>query len=480
MKRKEWLHWGVWLLTAAALLGYWLLPISGGVVVWQGESAPWPWPLIQLEPSMPRAGQPLTIRVTDEHPRVHVALTINGAAQPVSMWGKVAEGRWGWTWEVIAPAASSYEVVFYSDCHEGCVERGRAQIGTVATPTVPVTPTKLCVVFPNPERDWHNRSGWGVEVAYVKLADDPYWGLDGLAQRVYQDQAAGLRVLVRVDYAQGQSLPGEANYLELDDYLAYMRRLARDQRFRDGVYGYIIGADLNVGQTGVSPAWYARLFNGYGEAVSHSDNVVQTVRAENPTVRLLVGPVRPWCMDRDGEKRAAINVPWLNYMNTLAAALDEGGQAKAGAGIALARPDGFDIQAPGHPESPEMRGRSRAEEPRLDLARAEWKGAQAGFGVYRDWLTIINSYEGLAGLPVYIISTNTYDRESNIPPAQNYPQGWLSTAAAVIDGEPQVQALCWFMDDFPDTEEWDYFSLTRHPGRLVDAAEEFDRLLRGQ
>jgi hypothetical protein len=286
-------------------------------------------------------------------------------------------------------------------------------------------------------------------------------------------------VLVRVDYAQGQSLPGEGNYLELDGYLAYMQRLARDQRLRDGVYGYIIGADLNVGKTGVSPAWYARLFNGYGEAVSHSDNVVQTVRAENPTVRLLVGPVRPWCVDRDGEKKAAIDAPWLNYMNTLAAALDEGGRAKAEAGIALARPDGFDVQAPGHPESPELRGRSRAEEPRLELPRAEWNGAQAGFRVYRDWLKIINSYEGLAGMPVYIISTNTYDREANIPPAQNYPQGWLSAAAAVIDAEPQVQALCWFMDDFPDTEEWDYFSLTRHPGRLVDAAEEFDRLLRG-
>jgi hypothetical protein len=81
---------------------------------------------------------------------------------------------------------------------------------------------------------------------------------------------------------------------------------------------------------------------------------------------------------------------------------------------------------------------------------------------------------------VYIISTNTFDREANIPPAQNYPRGWLTTAAQVIAGEPQIVALCWFMDDFPHGEEWDYFSLTEHPGRLVDAAEEFDSLLRAE
>jgi hypothetical protein len=101
-----------------------------------------------------------------------------------------------------------------------------------------------------------------------------------------------------------------------------------------------------------------------------------------------------------------------------------------------------------------------------------------GFQVYRDWLKIINASETMRGLPIYIVSTNTFDREAGVPPAQNYPQGWLTTALGVVNAEPQVQALCWFLDEFPHSEQWDYFSLTRHPGRLVDAAEEFDWLLR--
>jgi len=158
--------------------------------------------------------------------------------------------------------------------------------------------------------------------------------------------------------------------------------------------------------------------------------------------------------------------------------LDETAQAKSAAGIPLAAPDGFDVQAPGRPDAPEMAGVARAEEPRTDLPRAAWGGVQAGFRVYREWLALINTYPTTRGAPVYIISTNTFDREAGVPPAQNYPRGWLTTAAEVIAAEPQVVALCWFMDEYVHTDEWYWFSLTEHPGRLVDAAEEFDALLR--
>jgi hypothetical protein len=47
----------------------------------------------------------------------------------------------------------------------------------------------------------------------------------------------------------------------------------------------------------------------------------------------------------------------------------------------------------------------------------------------------------------------------------------------VINHEPQIKSLCWFIDDFPNDRQWDLFSLTQHPGRLIDAAEEFDQLL---
>ncbi len=65
-----------------------------------------------------------------------------------------------------------------------------------------------------------------------------------------------------------------------------------------------------------------------------------------------------------------------------------------------------------------------------------------------------------------------------MPPAQNYPRGWLTAALAEINAEPQVRALCWFLDeDRSGDDRWDYFSLTRQPGRLLDAAEELDALL---
>ncbi|MDA8186680.1 MAG: hypothetical protein M0T85_00870 [Dehalococcoidales bacterium] len=128
------------------------------------------------------------------------------------------------------------------------------------------------------------------------------------------------------------------------------------------------------------------------------------------------------------------------------AALDEGTRAKATAGTSLAAPDGFAIQAPGRPNALELAGRGGAEEPRLDLRRAAWEEAQIGFRVYQDWLGIINGYKTTRGLPVYITSANTFAPDDGTPPAQNYPRGWLTAALEVIDQEPQVQALAWFID----------------------------------
>ena len=228
----------------------------------------------------------------------------------------------------------------------------------------------------------------------------------------------------------------------------------------------------------MTPQWYARVMNGYGEPVTHIDNAVQAIRAENPQMRVLVGPVRPWNGDQDGDRRYSPDVPWLNYMNTLVYALDHSARVKSEAGIPLAAPDGFALHTPGHPEAPELRGTPPEQEPRTDLRRDAWGGAQAGFRVYRDWLAIVNAYPSTRGLPVYITSTNTFVSQTGIPPAQNYPQGWLTAAMAEINEQPQVHALCWFLDaDRSGDARWNWFSLAERPGRLVYAAEEFDALL---
>lgn len=146
-------------------------------------------------------------------------------------------------------------------------------------------------------------------------------------------------------------------------------------------------------------------------------------------------------------------------------------------GIPFAAPDGFAVQAPGRPDASELGGVGSTE-PQADLSRSEWNGAQAGFRVYREWLDIINGYPSTRGLPVYITSANTFIPAVGVPPAQNYPRGWLTSALAVVNGEPQIQALCWFLDDLPGDTQWENFSLSRRRGRLVDAAEEFDELLK--
>lgn len=485
MARKVLRHKVWWLVGAAVVLvAYWFLPISGQVLVLNDVGQGVAWPRFDLDGASQPPGSEVTVAVTDVNPWTFVHLLVDGVPADALGTATAHADTWTWRWTYRIPD-DAYTLVFYYDCHTGCIERGRMAVGVPSQGDLPAgTPTKLGVVMPNPDRDWHGRSGWVVEVTYARRAGAAYWGVDDLAQRVRGHLQKGLRVLVRVDYDQRQSLPPADDYVALAEYLAYVQRLARDRRL-DGVYGYIVGSDYNTLDASVlapdqmtTPAWYARLFNGYGEAVDHVDNVVQIVHSERPDARVLVGPLRPWSLDADGDIPHALDLPWLNYMNTLVSLLDASARVKSEAGVPLAAPDGFDVQAPGRPDVPEMASTPRAEEPRTALPREAWGGAQAGFRVYTDWLSIINAYPTTQGLPVYIISTNTYDRDGDVPPAQNYPRGWLTTALDVANAEPQVKALVWFLDDFPHTDQWDWFSLTERPGRLVDAAEEFDALLR--
>lgn len=502
--KRHWPQWW-WLLLVLLVLLYWQLPIGGTVII---SSMPMEfdpqWPQITLNPATPQPGEAVTATVVDNRPWTYVQLTVDGAPASFDTVGVLPGGAtWQWTWTftmpTLSPTSAGTVLEFYHDCNSGCRLRGRRLLEPLiaaqqSLPTTSGPSTKLCVAFPDPKRDWHERSGWVVDLTYAQLtADsvDSYWTIDALAQRVAMATAKGLRILVRVDYAKTQNLPPANDALALDHYLTYLRRLARDERLRS-VYGYIIGSGYNTQEANsqaptnpITPAWYARVFNGYSKPVNRHDNVVETIRAENPQVRILVGPVRPWRSDQTGEQIYTIDTPWLNYMNTLVAALDAGAQAKATAGIGLAAPDGFAVNAAGNPTAPELGGQEPAQEPTVDLPRTAWNGAQAGFRVYREWLAIVNHYPTTQGLPLYITAANTFatgdgltpDDVEALLPVQSYPSGWLTTALAVINQEPQVQALCWFLDLIPNDNSWDTFSLARQTGQLVEAAEEFERLL---
>lgn len=479
---KQVRRWGWIVLLAALLGGYWLLPISGQVLVLTGGRTAGVWPQIRLDPPAPRPGAPVAVRVSDTQPWTYVLLTVDGQAVDPQIWGQSSAGVWTWTWELDdLPAAAT--LAFYHDCHTGCVERGRFELGAPRPPAPPRVPTKLGAVFADPERDWHGLSGWDVELTYAQMAEDPYWGIDDLAWRVQQAAGQGLRVLVRLDYDQEQSIPPTGDYLALSLYLEYLARLARDERLA-GVYGYVLGSGYNslaanalAPENPVTPEWYARLFNGYGAPPTRADNAVQVMRAVDPHLRVLVGPVRPWSTDQDGARPWQIDAPWLNYMNTLVGALDAAATERSALGIPLAGPDGFALHAPGRIDAPGLDETTRASEPHMDLRSQEWGAAQAGFRVYRDWLAVINAYPTTRGRPALITSTNTATR-LEVPPAQNYVPGWLEAALDEVRAEPQIQALCWFVDrDRSGAQTWDWFSLSQRSGRLIDAADEFDRLL---
>lgn len=474
----------LWVLLLLALLGgYWLLPIHGQVLILtdaaqQHQGA---WPQTWVTPPAARPGADVTFYLRDNVPWAHVRLLVDGVEVPRDTDYAAGNGPWTWRWQFSVPA-TRYEAVFYHDCHTGCIERTRVTLGPVGalpTPVPPRTPTKLGAVFADPARDWHGRAAWTVELTYAeRQVDDVEFSIDGLARRVAQARRQGLRVLVRVAYDRQQALPPTGDEVALAHFLDYCAQLARDDRL-SGVYGYIIGSGFNGRDENVlsperptSPEWYARVFNGYGLPAVRGDNVVQRMRAIQPEVQVLVGSVTPWIDDQDGTLPAAHDVPWLNYFNTMVAYLDEAVAAKSQAGRPLTAPDGFAIQAPGRPGAVD----EPSQEPATDLRRPEWDGAQAGFRVYQDWLAIINRFPTTQGRPVYVISTNTWTADTQVPPAQNYPEGWLTSALDEANREPQIQALCWFLDA-PPGDRWAPFSLSQGMGRLHTTATEFDGLL---
>ena len=452
---------------------------------WQSGQA---WPRFQLQTPEARPGEMARLTAVDTVPWAYLLLEVDQtSARLISIVPDAQAGTWTWTWEYRVPEAVGYRVSLYYDCHTGCRERARIFLGQQSTaPSRPLStlrPTKLGVAFASLERDWHGRSGWVLELTYAQAADQDYWGVDDLSQRVRYWASLGQRVLVRVDYAQGQPLPPRDDPRALDEYLAFLRRLSRDERLRD-TYAFVIGAGLNVVGSAedararaATPEWAARVINGYGLLPARTDHAVGVIRAESPQVRVLVGNVRPWAEGLDGDRVVNARAPWLNYFNTLVAELEASVLEKQAAGLADVAPDGFAVTAVGRVAMAEALGFDGGGEPTLDLPVETWGGAQGGFRVYRDWQAVLAGYPTLAGKPLYLTAVNTFVPDGTDTPAENYPSGWLTTALAEVEAQHQIEALIWFADTSPTDSQWVSFALTLPKGNLIDAAREFDQLL---
>jgi hypothetical protein len=55
--------------------------------------------------------------------------------------------------------------------------------------------------------------------------EEPYWAWDIYGDTVAQHHAQGLRVLVRVDYDQSRASADRHDFVALNEYLEYLRRL---------------------------------------------------------------------------------------------------------------------------------------------------------------------------------------------------------------------------------------------------------------
>ncbi|NTV65179.1 MAG: hypothetical protein HGA65_16845, partial [Oscillochloris sp.] len=409
--------WPILLALAAALLGGLLAiaPIDGQfVITFDGASSAQTWPRFSVEPGDTRRSRPGWLYVYDTQPWSYVLIMSDtGPLIRDETWPS-GSGPWQWRWRLPEAAAGARSLVFYHSCATGCRERGRVALAAEPTTSEPApVATKLGLVFPSLTRNWHGRAGWAVELTYVDNQYDVDFSLDGLATRVARHTAQGQRVLVRVAYARGQALPPVDDEVALGRYLKHIRRLARDDRLRS-VFGYLIGSGLNNPQESrrsqsgsLTSGWYARVFNGYSLPAARQDNVVEIMHAERPTIRVLVGSVTPWLTAVDGELRDPLNQPWLNFFHTTVSYIATSAVAKSQVGLPGAAPDGFALHAPGRPDAVSAPYLA-SDEPRLHLHRPAWGQAQAGFRVYRDWLTIINRQPALQGLPVYITASNTF------------------------------------------------------------------------
>jgi hypothetical protein len=203
-----------------------LLPIDGHVVIFSESPAELAgWPRFSLDQSSGNEGAQRWLVVQDMQPWGHVKLmSVAGSLTRDEAWA-AGNGPWRWRWHLPDDTVLQQPLVFYHSCETGCRERGRATFAADARQPEPErVATKLGVVFPSPERNWHGRAAWAVELTYVKHQDDKEFSIDGLAARVARDTAQGLKVIVRIGYARKQSLPPVDDEIALRDYLEFCHR----------------------------------------------------------------------------------------------------------------------------------------------------------------------------------------------------------------------------------------------------------------
>ena len=151
------------LIIVAGLI--WFLPFSGDIFIMLDEPEQPEWPLIEVIPEVPTPGEVAELVVTDIAPWVHVSLQVEAeggasSTQPALLRAEQTPAGWEWHWRFTVPESDNYELLLFHDCDKGCETWGKKTFSNAANEfraEANVLPTKLCTVFPNPERDGHGR-----------------------------------------------------------------------------------------------------------------------------------------------------------------------------------------------------------------------------------------------------------------------------------------------------------------------------------
>ncbi|MFN0072845.1 MAG: hypothetical protein ACKVVP_15275 [Chloroflexota bacterium] len=355
-------------------------------------------------------------------------------------------------------------------------------------------PTLAGATWVDNSRPWITRNKTGTDVWHVYMhppAPPAGGSADNFANvrdniSMSRQSTPKQNVLLRVDYAEGQSLPWNAT--TRGEYLGFLQQICADPIFRENLLGFIIGNECNSQdenrQSGgtMNPDEWARTYNGYGSGASATDNAFQVIRAALPDARVLVGAVAPYNPQADGSPAFAIPVPWLNYFNQLCLRVTQR-MTQAG----LSAPDGFALHAYGR-VGDDGTANGGSQEPHRSVPSPVPYPASAeyGFRVYRQWLAVMDGYPLLQLAPVWITETNTFTTTHCDQSYPMNPPGWYFEAVKEIydfNHDPfvsvqnRIKSVCWFVDRNFDGN-WGLDAISGHTmGRLGAASNDFNSVL---
>jgi len=227
----------------------------------------------------------------------------------------------------------------------------------------------------------------------------------------------GYRVILRIDYRHGQTVPAEGDEEALAGFAERCRTIARDLR---GIVDlFVIGNEMDSPHEGAIPArWYARVIGGAKAA----GGVYEAMKEANPEAVILAGALSAW---PGFPEEAGSRIRWFRTF------LDHAG-----------RVDGFALHA--YSGWSYWDGSGGIEDPRFS--------DMTGLLSFREFMKEIYCEYG-DSVPVFITETNTYWTLNPKAPSgfsdENYRKGWLVEAYEAIDqwnrsNDLKIHSFCWF------------------------------------